>query len=51
MSNKEFRRHLKQLVARHRNEEPLLLEKKSPKSEPSKPSAITEKKPPTKESP
>jgi hypothetical protein len=50
MSNKEFRRHLKQLVARQRNEEPSLVEKKPPKSEPSKPSAITEKKPPTTES-
>ena len=37
MSNKEFRRHLKQLVPRQRNEEPSLVEKTPSKSEPSKP--------------
>ena len=49
MSNKEFRRHLKQLVARQHTEEPPLVEKKPPKSEPTKPTAATEKKPPTME--
>ena len=49
MSNKEFRQHLKQLMARQPNEEPPLVEKKPPKSEISKPTAVTEKKPPTAE--
>ena len=50
MSNKEFHRYLKQLVARQRNEDqPPAVEKKPPKTEPSKPAAVTEKKPPAAE--
>ena len=51
MSNKEFRQHLKRLMARQRNEDQPLGEKKPPQSErePSKPSAVTEKKPPMTE--
>jgi hypothetical protein len=49
MSNNEFRHHLKQLVARQRNEDQPPVEKKPPKPEPAKPTAVTEKKPPTTE--
>jgi hypothetical protein len=49
MSNKEFRRHIAQLLARQCNEDQPALEKKPPKSVPSKPAAVTEKKPPAAE--
>jgi hypothetical protein len=49
MSNKEFRQHLKQLTMRQRNEDQPPVEKKPPKSEPSKSTTVIEKKPPAAE--
>jgi hypothetical protein len=43
MSNKEFRRHIAQLLARQRNEAQAAEEEKPPKSEPSKLSSRREK--------
>jgi hypothetical protein len=45
MSNKEFRQHIKQLLAQQRNQDQQLVEKKPPTSENSKPSAATGNKP------
>jgi len=46
MSNKEFRQHIRQLVAQQRNQRPAV--KKPPQSEPAKPAAV-KKKPPAAE--
>jgi hypothetical protein len=45
MSNKELRPYIAQLLARQRNEDQPLTERKPPKAEPPKPPAVTEKKP------
>jgi hypothetical protein len=49
MSNQEFRRHIAQVLAQQRNEDQRPVEKKPPKSEPSRPAAVSEKKPPVAE--
>jgi len=49
MSNKEFRRHIAQLLAHQRNKDQPAVKKKPPKSEPAKPATVTEKKPPAAE--
>jgi hypothetical protein len=49
MSNKEFRRHIAQILAQQRNEDQQPVVKKPPKSQSLRPTAVTEKKPPVAE--
>jgi hypothetical protein len=49
VSDKEFRRHIAQVLAQQRKEDQQPVEKRPPASEKSKPAAVTKKEPPVAE--